>query len=89
MTMWNIKLTSEMDAFVEAHIKSGQYADASDVISAGLRALDREETEEAAKLQAIREALIEGEQSGIAPDGVFDRVWAHFDKLAAEKRART
>jgi len=89
MTTWNITLTSEMDEFVEAHLQSGQYADASEVISAGLRALEREETEEAAKLQAIRAALIEGEQSGIAPDGVFDRARAYLKQLAAETRART
>jgi len=67
MTTWNITLTSEMDEFVEAHLKSGQYADASEVISAGLRALEREETEEAAKLQAIRAALIEGSRAGLHP----------------------
>jgi antitoxin ParD1/3/4 len=76
-----------MDAFVESHIESGQYANASEVMRAGLRALDKDEKEDAARMDAIRTSLKFGELSGIAPDGARERVLANFEKLAAEKRA--
>ena len=62
----NINLTQQMDRFVDAKIRSGKYANASEVIRAGLRALDQGEKEDRAKLAAIRSAVLAGEESGIA-----------------------
>lgn len=76
-----------MDDFVNAHIKSGQYANASEVLRAGLRALAPDEKEDAARIESIRNALRMGELSGIAPEGSFDRIRANFDKLESEMRA--
>ena len=45
----NINLTPKMDRFVDAKIRSGQYANASEVLRAGLRALDQDEREENAE----------------------------------------
>ena len=70
----NINLTPKMDRFVAARIKKGRYANASEVLRAGLRALEKEELEDRAKLDALRAALIEGEQSGIAQGDVFAEV---------------
>ena len=39
----NISLPSALDAFVEAKVKAGRYGNASAVVQAGLRALEREE----------------------------------------------
>jgi antitoxin ParD1/3/4 len=39
----NVSLTKELRAFVERRVKSGRYGNSSDVIRAGLRALNREE----------------------------------------------
>lgn len=39
----NISLTPELRQAVERRVRSGNYGNASDVIRAGLRALDREE----------------------------------------------
>ena len=36
----NINLTPKMDRFVDAKIRSGQYANASEVLRAGLRAFE-------------------------------------------------
>ena len=60
----NINLTPKMDRFVDTKIRSGQYANASEVLRAGLRALDQAEREDQARLEAIRAAVEAGEKSG-------------------------
>jgi antitoxin ParD1/3/4 len=67
----NINLTPQMDKFVDAKIRRGHYANASEVLRAGLRALEKAEAEDKAKLAALRSALLAGEQSGIAEGDVF------------------
>jgi antitoxin ParD1/3/4 len=62
----NINLTPQMDKFVESKIKKGEYANASEVLRAGLRALEQSEEENRAKLKAIRAAVLAGEESGTA-----------------------
>jgi antitoxin ParD1/3/4 len=70
----NVNLTAELDEFVTMKIKSGRYDNASEVVRAGLRALERDEQEQELRLAALREAIIAGEASGMAPDGVFGRI---------------
>lgn len=79
----NINLTPEMDHFVDAKIKSGQYANASEVLRAGLRALAEDEREDKAKLKALRMALQSGEDSGIAEEGAVDRLLEDIRRRAA------
>lgn len=55
-------LGDHFDAFVAAQITAGRYANATDVIRSGLRLLEERET----KLEGLRQALAEGEASGIA-----------------------
>ena len=70
----NVNLTDELDRFVSTKIKSGRYENASEVIRAALRSLEREEQEFKAKLATLRAAINEGDASGIARKGVFSRV---------------
>lgn len=70
----NINLTAQMDAFVDSQIKQGRYANASEVLRAGLRALEKAEEEDKAKLDALRAAVLAGEQSGIAEGDVFGEI---------------
>lgn len=72
----NVNLTEELDRFVASKVASGRYENASEVVRASLRALEREEREYEARLQALHAALAEGEGSGVAAEGVFDRVRA-------------
>jgi antitoxin ParD1/3/4 len=67
----NINLTPQLDKFVESRIKRGHYANASEVLRAGLRALGKAEKEDEAKLVAIRAAVLAGEESGVAEGDVF------------------
>lgn len=70
----NINLTAQMDRFVDAKIRSGKYANASEVLRAGLRALERTEQEDQLKLRALRAALEAGEASGIAEGDVMSEI---------------
>lgn len=70
----NVNLTDELDRFVASQIESGLYENASEVIRAALRTLDRDAREYEARLAALRSAIDAGDASGVAEDGVFDRV---------------
>jgi len=70
----NVNLTSKLDRFVAKKVRAGLYDNASEVVRAGLRTLQREEQEFEAKLVALRAAIDEGDSSGIARGNVFARV---------------
>jgi antitoxin ParD1/3/4 len=70
----NVNLTDELDQFVAKKVTSGRYENASEVVRAGLRTLEREEQQYEAKLVALRAAIDEGDASGIAKGDVFARV---------------
>ena len=57
-------LSDHFSQFVAGQIEQGRYGSASDVVRAGLRLLEAEETH----LAALRAALIEGENSGLATE---------------------
>ena len=71
----SFSLGEHFSSFVEAQIDQGRYSSASDVVRAGLRLLEEQEVQ----LEALRAALIEGEQSG--PSTQFD-----FEAFIARKR---
>lgn len=56
----SFNLGDHFDNFIAAQIKSGRYGNASEVLRASLRLMEQEEQ----KLQALRQALIDGEKSG-------------------------
>ena len=62
----NVSLTPELKAFIERRVRSGRYGNASDVVRAGLRALDREEMGEA--YREWREAAARLPQDPITPE---------------------
>jgi antitoxin ParD1/3/4 len=70
----NVNLTDELDRFVATKVKSGRYENASEVVRAGLRTLEREERQYEVKLAALRAAIDEGDASGVAEGNVFGRV---------------
>lgn len=81
----NVSLTVELDRFVSTRIKSGRYENASEVVRAALRTLERDEQEQRAKLKALRTAIDEGDASGPAKGNPFDRV---LGRLRHEDRPR-
>ena len=72
----NVNLTPELDRFITRKIKAGRYENASEVVRAALRSLERDEREYEAKLNALRAAIKKGRESGIAEPGSVDRVRA-------------
>ena len=70
----NVNLTDELDHFVLQKVKSGRYENASEVVRAALRTLEREEQRHEAKLAALRTSIDEGDANGIAEGNVFERV---------------
>src|SRR5664280_2563224 len=69
----NVNLTDELDSFVLAKIESGRYENASEVVRAALRTLEREEQQFEAKLAALRSAIDAGDASGVAKGNSFAR----------------
>ena len=70
----NVSLTKELDQFVASRVESGLYANASEVMRAALRGLERDEREYEEKLATLRAAIDKGLASGIAEPGVFSRI---------------
>jgi antitoxin ParD1/3/4 len=69
MTTLNISLPDAMREWIDAQVESGEYANASDYVRDLIRHDQRQR-------EALRLALIEGEQSGISPRKVSDIITA-------------
>lgn len=74
----SISLGDYFDEFIQSSISAGRYNNASEVVRAGLRLLEEQEN----RIIAIKAAIQEGIESGIASD--FDPE-SHLDKLKAKK----
>ena len=55
----NVNLTDELDRFVLAKVESGRYENASEVVRAALRTLEREEQRYELKLAALERRLMQ------------------------------
>ncbi len=71
----SMSLGEHFDDFIAHQLESGRYGSASEVVRAGLRLLEDSEN----KLRALRQALVEGEQSGAA-DYSYEAFIAELDE---------
>lgn len=60
----NVSLTSKLEGMVKKLVKTGRYSSASEVVRDGLRLIDEREQLRQIKLQALKEAIKEGRESG-------------------------
>jgi len=75
----SITLGNYFDQFIQSILTEGRYKNASEVIRAGLRLLEEEEQ----KIIALRQAIDEGINSGLAED--FDPE-EHLKSLKAKRK---
>lgn len=75
----SITLGSYFDQFIQSKLREGRYKNASEVVSAGLRLLEEEEQ----KIIALRHAIDEGINRGLAED--FDPE-EHLKSLKAKRK---
>lgn len=64
----SISLDDHFSAFLDHEVASGRYRSSSEVVRAGLRLLEDQET----RMSALRAALVAGEESGEAEPFDFD-----------------
>mgnify|MGYP001572349018 FL=1 len=75
----SISLGDHFEDFVDDKVSTGRFKNASEVIRAGLRLLEEEET----KIQVLKKAITDGIESGVARS--FDAK-KHLEKLKAARR---
>ena len=75
----SISIGDYFDNFIQNRISTGRFKNASEVVRAGLRLLEEEEN----RIIALREAIQEGIESGVAYD--FDPD-SHLERLKANRK---
>jgi len=75
----SISLGNHFETFVDSKVSTGRFANASEVIRAGLRLLEEEEN----KIIALRKAIDEGFESGFVKNFNAKK---HLEKLKAAKK---
>ncbi|MCL4158790.1 UNVERIFIED_CONTAM: hypothetical protein GTU68_018139 [Idotea baltica] len=76
----SVSLGNYFDEFVQSRISEGRFKNVSEVIRAGLRLLEEEES----RAQALKNAVQEGIDSGVANE--FDPI-SHLASLKAKKHS--
>ena len=68
----SVVISDQLSEFIDTQVRQGNFDSSSDVVNAGLRLL----AEQQVKLEALRAALIEGEESGEPEPFDFDQFMA-------------
>jgi len=75
-----ISLNEHWNTLIDTLLKSGRYASVNEIMSESLRLLEEKEVN--ASLQALRNALIEGEESGDAGELDMEKIRIEAKKAA-------
>ena len=83
----SVALSPHFEAFIQQQLATGRFNNVSEVIRAGLRLLEEEQQQFAARTLELKLALAEGLESGQSrsAEDVFDELEAQFHKLAKSK----
>ena len=82
----SISVTAKQDSWIKAQVKAGHFGDESEVVRELILERQAQERETPAGVEAIRKALIDGEQSGFT-DNTVDEIWAEARKRNRAKHA--
>jgi antitoxin ParD1/3/4 len=85
----SVALSPHFETFIRQQVDSGRFNNVSEVVRAGLRLLEEREAEQAAKLQALREAIAVGLASGpdLSEEEVFDELEAKLRAMVEKEKA--
>ena len=79
MPTQNVNLPEHQAKFIQQRVKSGRYQNASEVVRAGLRLLEQQESEDQLRLQALKkitqqafDALDRDKQTSFTPQSLDD-----------------
>lgn len=78
----------KQQASLEAHLAKGSYASASEVLRAGLRALDREDRALDELMRAKIQEALDDPRPSVPADEAFARIRAHMEAQIAGERRR-
>jgi antitoxin ParD1/3/4 len=83
----SITLPAEMAAGLRQTVEAGQYASTSEIVREALREWARKRDDERRDLEALRQAVKIGDESG---DGIpAEEVFAELRRMIADRRATT
>lgn len=80
-----ITVPAEMAATLRATVDGGEYASTSEVVREALREWTRHRNAERRELEALRDAIRAGDESG--PSIPAEEVYAELRQMIAERRA--
>ncbi|MGA3137091.1 MAG: type II toxin-antitoxin system ParD family antitoxin [Terracidiphilus sp.] len=79
----NVYLPPDLDDFVLTRVEGGRHSDASELVQAALRALEREERTNEAKRAALRAAMQGADARSTQGGDVFRKLWlAQFKQFS-------
>lgn len=85
MPTQNVNLPPHFKKFVNANVRDGRYGNASEVVRAGLRLLEHEQTVQKLKIQRLRESAkagIDDVAAGRFTDLSTSDISSHLEKIA-------
>lgn len=83
MATRNVVLSQHQHELVESLVTSGRYQNASEVLRDGLRLLERQEAEDAARIAALRDAAEQG-WADLAAGSYNDIAEDHLDEFIGQ-----
>ena len=88
MPQRNVNLTDHFDHFIDSHLESGRFSNASEMVREGLRLLEQREREEEAKITWLRGAATEAFASLDRGEGIsfdsMEELEAHIMEISEE-----
>ena len=91
----NLVLTDHQHEMIDTLVRSGRYQNASEVLREGLRLIERRESEEAIKLEALRRAaqvgwdhLASGHYRDVSDDDLEDFIGQLGNRAGEQVRAK-